>query len=98
MIRRVAVTGMGMVTPLGVGREIFTDRLFSGEGAVRPIEGFDAGRFGSRLAAEVATFSAKDFISARNLRRMDRNTDSHKRRTVLFAVPIMGLGTDAASS
>lgn len=72
MIRRVAVTGMGMVTPLGVGREIFTDRLFNGEGAVRPIEGFDAGRFGSRLAAEAAAFSAKDFISVRNLRRMDR--------------------------
>jgi len=72
MSRRVAVTGMGLVTPLGIGRECFAEALFGGGGGIGPIENFDAGAFKSKSAAEVRDFSAKDFISLRLLRRMDR--------------------------
>ena len=72
MSRRVAVTGMGLVTPLGIGRERFAEALFGGVGGIGPIENFDAEAFKSRCAAEVRNFSARDFISARLLRRMDR--------------------------
>jgi len=72
MNRRVAVTGMGLVTPLGIGRERFTEALFGGAGGIGPIENFDAGAFTSNRAAEVRDFSAKDFISVGLLRRMDR--------------------------
>lgn len=72
MNRRVVVTGMGLVTPLGIGREIFFQRLIQGETAIAPVKSFDAARFPSRLAAEVTSFAPGDFISARNARRMDR--------------------------
>ncbi|BBO75883.1 3-oxoacyl-[acyl-carrier-protein] synthase 2 [Desulfosarcina widdelii] len=72
MSRRVAVTGMGLVSPLGIGRECFAEALFGGVGGIGPIENFDAEVFKSKCAAEVRDFSAKDFISPRLLRRMDR--------------------------
>ncbi|WP_319521922.1 beta-ketoacyl-[acyl-carrier-protein] synthase family protein [uncultured Desulfosarcina sp.] len=72
MNRRVAVTGMGLATPLGIGRERFAEALFNGVSGIGPIESFDVGAFKSKYAAEVRGFSAKDFISPRLLRRMDR--------------------------
>lgn len=72
MNRRVAITGLGLVTPLGCGREDFSRRLFAGESGIRPVEGFDVSKFPSRLGAEVADFSPGDFVSPRNRRKMDR--------------------------
>jgi 3-oxoacyl-[acyl-carrier-protein] synthase II len=71
MNRRVAVTGIGMVTPLGVGKETFGRNLFDGVGAIAPITAFDTARFGSRLGAEVIQFDPKPHISLKNLRKMD---------------------------
>ena len=72
MSRQVVVSGMGLVTPLGIGRETFANHLFGGIGGIRPIEGFDSTPFKSHLAGEVRNFSPMDFISGRTLRRMDR--------------------------
>jgi len=69
---RVVVTGVGLVTPLGVGREEFCAKLFSGASAIDAVRGFDTGALSSQLAAEVPDFSPRDFISAKNLRRMDK--------------------------
>ena len=72
MSRRVVVTGMGLVTPLGIGRKAFSSRLFNGGCGIRPIEGFDTTPFKSHLGGEVGDFSPVDFIAPRTLRRMDR--------------------------
>ena len=72
MSRRVVVTGMGLVTPLGIGREIFSRNLFGSVCGIRPIEGFDTRPFKSHMGGEVRHFSPKDLISGRTLRRMDR--------------------------
>jgi 3-oxoacyl-[acyl-carrier-protein] synthase II len=72
MNRRVVVTGLGLVTPLGIGRENFSRNLFSGMSGIRPIQGFDTTAFKSHLGGEVRHFSPKAFISSRTLRRMDR--------------------------
>ncbi len=72
MTSRVGITGIGLVTPLGIGREAVFRRLLAGESAVAPISSFDTSRFPSHLGAEVTGFSPGDFISPRNARRMDR--------------------------
>lgn len=70
--RRVVVTGIGMVTPLGIGKEEFGRRLFAGDCAIDTIKTFDTSSFPSHLGAEVTNFTPRDFISVKNLRRMDK--------------------------
>ncbi len=72
MNERVVITGIGMVTPLGAGKNVFSQRLFRGDSGISPITAFDTSRFRSRLGAEVRGFIPREFISAKNLRRMDR--------------------------
>ena len=72
MNRRVVVTGVGMVTPLGAGKCRFSRKLFNGYSAISPITSFDTSRFPSRLGAQVPDFAPADFISKKNLRKMDR--------------------------
>lgn len=70
--QRVVVTGIGMVTPLGIGKEEFGRRLFSGETGIAEIKSFDTNKLSSHLGAEVTNFSPRDFISVKNMRRMDK--------------------------
>jgi 3-oxoacyl-[acyl-carrier-protein] synthase II len=72
MSERVVISGVGMVTPLGMGKKAFSRRLFRGDSGISPITFFDTSRFFSKLGAEVHGFIPKDFISVKNLRRMDR--------------------------
>jgi 3-oxoacyl-[acyl-carrier-protein] synthase II len=72
MKQRVVVSGLGMVTPLGVGKDEFYHRLFGGESGIGEIKSFDTKDFTSHLGAEVTNFSPRDFISVKNLRRMDK--------------------------
>jgi 3-oxoacyl-[acyl-carrier-protein] synthase II len=51
--RRIAITGLGAVSPFGLGVPLFWDSILAGKSAVRPIEGFDATVFRSGLGAEV---------------------------------------------
>ena len=66
------VTGVGMVTPLGVGKDTFSKKLFKGDSGIIPITSFDTSRFQSSLGAQVYGFTPGDFISRKNLRKMDR--------------------------
>ena len=66
------MTGIGMVTPLGIGKNRFSEALFRGDSSIREIASFDTSRFSSHLGAEIREFSPRDFISVKNLRRMDR--------------------------
>jgi 3-oxoacyl-[acyl-carrier-protein] synthase II len=72
--KRVVVTGLGMVTPLGIGKEEFGRRLFCGETAIAEIKSFDTSSFPSHLGAEVTNFNPRDFISVKNIRRMDKTS------------------------
>jgi 3-oxoacyl-[acyl-carrier-protein] synthase II len=72
--KRVVVTGLGLVTPLGVGKDEFSRRLFAGDCAIDTIKAFDPGAITSHLGAEVRDFTPRDFISVKNLRRMDRTS------------------------
>lgn len=70
--RRIVITGIGMVTPLGIGKDQFSRRLFAGDCAIAPVQSFDACAFSSHCSAEITDFQPRDFISVKNIRRMDR--------------------------
>jgi 3-oxoacyl-[acyl-carrier-protein] synthase II len=61
-----------MVTPIGTGKKEFCRRLFEGETAIEEIKSFDTSTLGSHLGAEVTNFNPRDFISVKNIRRMDK--------------------------
>jgi 3-oxoacyl-[acyl-carrier-protein] synthase II len=70
--RRVVVTGMGMVTPLGNDVASTWDGLVAGRSGVRTIEAFDPSRLSSRMAGEVRDFDASGVLDRKELRRTDR--------------------------
>jgi len=71
MTRRVVVTGLGMVTPLGTGVEKNWEAACSGKSGIGPITKFDASPFLSQIAGEVTDFSAEDFLDKQKIRRFD---------------------------
>jgi 3-oxoacyl-[acyl-carrier-protein] synthase II len=62
MNRPIGITGLGVVSPFGLGAEALWAGLVAGTSAVRPITRFDASAFSCKLAGEVAQFSAKDHV------------------------------------
>lgn len=70
--RRVVVTGLGAVTPLGNTKDEFWRRLTAGESGVGPISAFDATDFSTRFAAEVKDFDPEVLVGKRECKRMDR--------------------------
>ena len=70
--RRVVVTGIGAITPIGIGAPALAAGLRAGRSAVREITRFDASPFHSRIAAEVRDFVATDHLEHRKVRRFDR--------------------------
>ena len=72
--RRVVVTGMGAVTPLGNDVATFWRRLVSGESGVRTIESFDPARVASKIAGEVRDFDPSHVLDRKEIRRNDRYT------------------------
>ena len=70
--RRVVVTGLGAVTPLGNTKDEFWRRLVSGESGIGPITVFDTADFATRFAAEVKDFDAEALLGKREAKRMDR--------------------------
>jgi 3-oxoacyl-[acyl-carrier-protein] synthase II len=69
--RRVVVTGVGLVTPLGVGIENVWQRILRGESGVGPITRFDTTQHETKFAAEVREFKPEDYISPKEIKRMD---------------------------
>jgi 3-oxoacyl-[acyl-carrier-protein] synthase II len=70
--RRVAVTGIGCITPLGIGVEGLWAGLLRRKSAVRQLSRFDPALFRSRMAAEVDGFDPTDYLDAKRARRLDR--------------------------
>ena len=77
-MRRVVITGVGLVTPLACGVDLTWKRLIEGNSGLGPIKSFDASGLSSRIAGEVpreegieGNFNVKDLISEKEQRRMD---------------------------
>jgi 3-oxoacyl-[acyl-carrier-protein] synthase II len=71
MRRRVVVTGLGMVTPLGTGVDKNWEAVCSGKCGIGPITRFDSSAFSSRIAGEVKDFVSEDFMDKQSARRFD---------------------------
>lgn len=66
------ISGIGIVSPLGIGAALFWQALCAGRSAIAPIRRFDPGDVPPRLAAEVPDFPAREFLPPALVRRMDR--------------------------
>ncbi len=72
MKRRAVVTGVGLVTPLGIGVDETWTALCAGKSGVGEITRFDATKFETKIAAEVKGFNAEDFLPKKEAKRMSR--------------------------
>ncbi len=85
---RVLVTGMGVVTPLGIGGSALWQALLAGRSGIDHISRFDAADYKVKVAGEVRDFRAQDWMDAREARRLDR--------LVQFAVAASAMALDEA--
>lgn len=72
MKNRVVITGLGAVTPIGIGKDEFWKGLLEGKNGIEKITRFDASEYGAQIAGEVKDFDPADFIDKKESKRMDR--------------------------
>ena len=71
MERRVVVTGVGLITPVGLTTDVTWSSLLEGRSGVGPITKFDASDYAVAIAGEVSDLNATDFVSKKDLKKMD---------------------------
>lgn len=71
-MKRVVVTGLGAVTPIGIGVENFWNGIKEGKVGIKPITRFDVTEYKAKVAGEVIDFDAKEFMDIKAAKRMDR--------------------------
>ena len=69
--RRVVITGIGALTPIGNTREEYWEGLKNGKSGAAPITKFDASKFKTKFACEVKGFDVGNFIDRKEARKMD---------------------------
>jgi beta-ketoacyl-acyl-carrier-protein synthase II len=72
--KRVVVTGMGVISPVGLDVPTMWDNLVAGRSGIRPITSFDTTEYGVRIAGEAHGFDPTNYMSFKEARRTDRNT------------------------
>ncbi|SDR71605.1 3-oxoacyl-[acyl-carrier-protein] synthase II [Formosa sp. Hel1_31_208] len=73
-LKRVVVTGLGALTPIGNTKDEYWDALISGKSGAAPITYFDTEKFKTKFACELKNFNATDFLDRKEARKMDRFT------------------------
>ncbi|WP_339633293.1 beta-ketoacyl-ACP synthase II [Bizionia echini] len=73
-LRRVVVTGLGALTPIGNTKDEYWEALISGKSGAAPITYFDTEKFKTKFACELKNFNATDFLDRKEARKMDRFT------------------------
>ncbi len=72
MKKRVVVTGLGVIAPVGIGKDNFWQALVQGKSGIKPITRFDASELPTRIAGEIRDFEPADYLDKKEARRMDR--------------------------
>ncbi|MBR2216175.1 MAG: beta-ketoacyl-ACP synthase II [Selenomonadaceae bacterium] len=89
MSKRVVITGLGAITPIGIGKEAFWEALKAGKNGIGRITHFDPTEYTAQVAGEVNDFVPEDYIDKKESKRMDRYTQ--------FAVAAAGLAIKDAA-
>ena len=89
LLKRVVITGLGIISPVGAGLETFWNALTAGVSGIGPITRFDPANFSTKIAGEVKDFKPTLYIDKKDARRMDRFTQ--------FAVAATGMAVEDAS-
>jgi len=71
-MRRVVVTGLGAVTPVGMSAKANWDSLMKGRSGIKPITAFDASKFNCHVAGEITDYNPTDHFQAKELRKIER--------------------------
>ncbi|MBU2701213.1 3-oxoacyl-[acyl-carrier-protein] synthase II [Sporomusaceae bacterium BoRhaA] len=74
MKKRVVVTGLGVISPVGIGKDAFWQSLIAGKSGITRITRFDPTDFATQIAGEVKDFDATHYIEKKEAKRMDRCT------------------------
>lgn len=69
--KRVVITGLGVISPVGTGKDKFWNNLLDGKSGIGPITKFDASELTSQIAGEVDDFDAEEYVDKKEARRMD---------------------------
>ncbi|MEE8637930.1 MAG: beta-ketoacyl-ACP synthase II [Candidatus Margulisiibacteriota bacterium] len=72
MLDRVVVTGLGVISPIGIGKDVFWENLAAGKNGIAKITHFDAAGFSSQIAGEVRDFNPADYLDKKEARRLVR--------------------------
>ncbi len=70
--KRVVITGLGLLTPLGIGVKMTWENLVYGKSGIGKITCFDASAFPTQIAGEVKGFNPEDYIESKEIKKMDR--------------------------
>ena len=89
MKRRITITGIGVITPIGIGGEALWDGLASGRSGIARIGAFDPEAFETQIAAEVTDFKAKEYVRPRKALKV-------MARDIQFAVAAAAAAVDDA--
>lgn len=92
--KRVVITGLGCVSPVGTGKEKFWNNIKAGVCGIGKVTNFDASEYQTQIAGEVKDFNAEDFIGKKELKRMDRFTHFAVAASKM-AVEDSGIDTDS---
>ena len=71
-MKRVVVTGMGLITPIGNDVDTFWKSIHEGKVGIGPVRNFDTSNYKAKLSAEVNDFNPENYMSAKDAKRMDR--------------------------
>jgi 3-oxoacyl-[acyl-carrier-protein] synthase II len=74
MTGKVVITGIGVLSPIGIGRDQYWEGLFQGKTGYRPITLFDTASFRTTIAGEITDFDPLAFLAKKGLRDLDRTT------------------------
>src|ERR1700704_2393954 len=74
MSRQAVITGIGVVTPAGIGIHDFWSNMVSGQSFISPITRFDTTRFACKVAGTIANFDPREFLDPRTIVQTDRWT------------------------